>query len=87
MSTSRPGCPPLTRVNGTSVADHRDREIAQLHAALASRDLIGQAKGIIMAVRHCTADEAFATLQRISQNHNVKLHVVAAELVMAAGSR
>ncbi|PKV96911.1 GAF domain-containing protein [Amycolatopsis echigonensis] len=46
---------------------------AQLRQALDSRDVIGQAKGIIMARRGLDADEAFDLLRRTSQQLNVKL--------------
>ncbi len=53
----------------------------QLKQALASRDVIGQAKGILMERHRLSADEAFAELRRVSVNHNRKLREVAAELV------
>ncbi len=62
-------------------SDHRDVEIAQLRSALASRDVIGQAKGVLMVVHACSADEAFAMLRELSQRTNVKLRDVAARLV------
>ncbi|MBN9733749.1 MULTISPECIES: GAF and ANTAR domain-containing protein [unclassified Pseudonocardia] len=46
---------------------------AQMRRAIESRDLIGQAKGILMARRGMTADEAFDVLRRTSQDLNVKL--------------
>jgi AmiR/NasT family two-component response regulator len=51
-----------------------------LRKALESRDVIGQAKGIIMATMQCTADEAFVLLKRQSQAENVKVVDIAAEL-------
>ena len=53
---------------------------AQLHQALASRDVIGQAKGILMHRRGISADEAFDQLLRTSQDMNVKLADLAATL-------
>lgn len=50
-----------------------DLQEAQLRRAIASRDVIGQAKGILMARRDLTADEAFDVLRRTSQDLNVKL--------------
>jgi GAF domain-containing protein len=52
-----------------------------MQAAMLSRAVIEQAKGIIMAQRHCTAEQAFATLSKISQESNRKLRDVAALLV------
>jgi GAF domain-containing protein len=56
----------------------------QMQAAMQSRAVIEQAKGIIMGSRRCTGDEAFAILTKISQDTNRKLHDVAAALVATA---
>ncbi|KDN20980.1 GAF and ANTAR domain-containing protein [Amycolatopsis rifamycinica] len=48
-------------------------EAAHLRRAVDSRDVIGQAKGILMQRRGITADEAFDVLRRASQELNVKL--------------
>ncbi|MFN2388621.1 MAG: ANTAR domain-containing protein [Actinomycetota bacterium] len=53
----------------------------QLTEALRSRDLIGQAKGILMEREHASDDEAFAMLVTISQNANIKVREVAERLV------
>lgn len=45
--------------------------------ALASRDVIGQAKGILMAREELTADAAFELLRATSQRHNVKVRDIA----------
>nr|WP_051114825.1 ANTAR domain-containing protein [Actinokineospora enzanensis] len=55
--------------------------VEQLRAALDSRDVIGQAKGILMARRGINAEEAFDTLRRTSQNINVKLRDLAKTLI------
>ncbi|MGC7100774.1 ANTAR domain-containing response regulator [Amycolatopsis lurida] len=52
----------------------------QLRRAIESRDVIGQAKGILMARRGMTADEAFAVLRRTSQDLNIKLAELARTL-------
>lgn len=57
---------------------------AQLREALESRAIIDQAIGMIMGQRHCNATDAFAVLRKASQQRNVKLSAVAAELVEAA---
>ena len=49
-------------------------------AALGARDIIGQAKGILMERFGITADAAFAVLLRMSQQLNVKLRDISAEL-------
>ncbi len=61
----------------TTLAQH-------MEAALASRAVIEQAKGIIMGDRRCTADEAFAILTKLSQDSNRKLRDIAAALVARA---
>jgi hypothetical protein len=53
----------------------------QMQAAMESRAVIEQAKGIIMGRRRCGADEAFAILTKVSQDSNRKLRDVAADLV------
>jgi hypothetical protein len=57
----------------------------QLTQALASRDTIGQAKGILMAREGCTPDQAFDMLRRASQRLNEKLRVVAEQVVQSVG--
>ena len=54
---------------------------ANLEKALESRDLIGQAKGILIANRQMTADEAFDALRRASQHLNLKLRDVADRVI------
>jgi GAF domain-containing protein len=51
-----------------------------LRAALLNRDVIGQAKGIIMERYDVDADAAFSTLKRISQDQNMKLHEIARQV-------
>ncbi|MET8360546.1 ANTAR domain-containing protein [Micromonospora sp. NPDC005171] len=53
----------------------------QLTQAVATRDLIGQAKGILMERHKLTGDQAFGLLLRVSQHTNTKLGEVAAYLV------
>lgn len=48
-----------------------------LEAALGSRDVIGQAKGLLMAREDISSDEAFTVLRRASQRLNVKLRDIA----------
>ena len=45
-----------------------------------SRNLIGQAQGILMQRYDLTAAKAFAVLRRYSQHHNIKLVVLAEQL-------
>jgi len=58
-----------------------------LQIAMASRAVIEQAKGIVMAQRRCSADEAFELLRIDSQRRNVKLRVVCQSIVDSAVSR
>jgi len=52
----------------------------QLHDALENRDVIGQAKGILMERHGLTADAAFGVLSRVSQAENMKLAEIARHL-------
>jgi GAF domain-containing protein len=58
---------------------------AQLREALASRSVIDQAIGILMAQQHCDAELAFTLLRGASQHQNRKLRDVATEIVVAVG--
>jgi GAF domain-containing protein len=51
--------------------------VSQLDEALRSRDVIGQAKGILMERHKINADEAFQVLVRASQRGHLKLREVA----------
>jgi hypothetical protein len=67
----------------TSAQTHEDDQerAANLHAALATRDVIGQAQGILIERERITADQAFDILRRASQHLNLKLRQVAQTLV------
>lgn len=52
-----------------------------LREALESRDVIGQAKGILMARRSCTPDAAFEALRKASMRGNKKLRDIADDVV------
>ena len=56
----------------------------QMEEALQSRDLIGQAKGILMARERIGPDEAFDMLRRASQRLNLKLRDIAREIAESA---
>ena len=53
----------------------------QLREALASRAVIDQALGIVMAQERCTSTEAFAVLRNASQNRNTRLRDIAHQIV------
>lgn len=58
-------------------ADQND----QLRSSIASRTVIDQALGVIMAQERCPQDKAFTLLRSVSQNTNVKLRDLAAAIV------
>jgi hypothetical protein len=62
------------------VEEHRDR-VLSLRQALDTRDVIGQAKGILMARGGLTAEEAFEVLSRTSQRLNARLRDVAEQII------
>lgn len=57
-------------------AEHEEH----LRLGMSHRDLIGQAKGILMERYRLTADQAFGVLARVSQEKNRKLVDIAGEL-------
>ena len=74
------GCAAVAAANAAllhSTTEH----VNQLQAAIASRAVIEQAKGLIMGQQHCTPQEAFDVLIRASQQQNRKLRDVAAALI------
>jgi len=68
----------IAAVQSRTAAELRE---SQLLEALESRDVIGQAKGVLMERRGLSSDEAFDLLRRTSQDLNVKLREVAVTLV------
>jgi GAF domain-containing protein len=70
----------------SSVAWNAARRDEQFKRALASRDTIGQAKGMIMERYGVDAVQAFEVLRKLSQDSNVALVQVAADLVGKAQS-
>jgi hypothetical protein len=58
-----------------------DSAFARLQARQETLAVIEQAKGIVMVQRRCGPDEAFDLLRRVSQRVNIKLHVLAAQIV------
>jgi GAF domain-containing protein len=55
--------------------------IEQLRSSLASRTVIDQALGIVMAREQCTQAHAFAVLRAASQKSNIKLRDIASAIV------
>jgi hypothetical protein len=64
-----------------------DSAFARLQARMDSMPVIEQAKGILMAQHRCGPDEAFDLLRRASQRANVKVSVLAAQMVEQIASR
>lgn len=56
-------------------------QVHQLELALVSRDVIGQAKGVLMERHGIDADRAFEVLVRYSRSGNTKLRDVAEHLI------
>jgi anti-anti-sigma regulatory factor len=84
-----PKAPP--RTTASAVARERaeqlhvlQEEVDQLRQAIASRPVIDQARGILMATQACTSDEAWHILRETSQLSNTKLRTVAAALTAGA---
>ncbi|MHA7221268.1 GAF and ANTAR domain-containing protein [Arthrobacter sp. RHLT1-20] len=66
-----------------AVAVAGSQQVSQLTQALDTRDLIGQAKGILMERFKITAQQAFLLLSRASSDLNIKLHDVAEQLTVS----
>ncbi len=64
-----------------SVAMAAANEQDGLRTALANRTLIGQAEGVLMRAFGIDQHQAFAYLQRLSQNSNVKLSKIAEQII------
>ncbi|MFE6165683.1 ANTAR domain-containing protein [Streptomyces sp. NPDC056486] len=56
-------------------------EVNDLHRAMESHPSIDQARGMLMSLGPCTADEAWEILVEVSQHSNTKLRAVAEELI------
>ncbi len=64
-----------------SVAMAAASEQAGLRTALGNRTLIGQAEGVLMRALGINEHQAFAYLQRLSQDSNVKLTTIAEKIL------
>jgi hypothetical protein len=63
------------------------QHVDNLEQAVRTRTTIGQAVGIVMERYRLDDERAFAFLARLSQQRNVKLRVVAEELIAEVGQR
>ena len=79
--TPRAAAGPTSGSDRGEASDCLGDEVKHLRAALCSRDVIGQAKGVLMVLDGCTSDEAFTILRERSQHTNVKLRLVAEAVV------
>jgi GAF domain-containing protein len=61
--------------------EDEERRALSLQAALRTREIIGEALGILMERERISADQAFVVLRRASQHLNIKLREVAQNLV------
>jgi GAF domain-containing protein len=57
------------------------QEASTLAQAIEARTIIGRAEGVLMERFAIDEDRAFAVLRRYSQDNNIKLRIVAAELI------
>jgi AmiR/NasT family two-component response regulator len=64
--------------------DECREEVENLHVAVETRDVIGQAKGVLIERHAIDADEAFQMLVDMSQRQNRKLHDIAEEIATPA---
>jgi len=58
-----------------------DSAFARLQAKHKTMPVIEQAKGILMGLQRCGPREAFDLLRQASQRTNIKVHVLAAQIV------
>jgi hypothetical protein len=72
-------------VHQSAMAIEYAQEIHNLQQAIRTRKTIGQAIGIVMERYKLNDQRAFAFLTRLSQSRNVKLRLVAEEIITATG--
>ena len=70
----------LLLASHAAIAAADAQHLENVTSALANRDVIGQAKGILMERFKITSDQAFAVLAKVSQDTNRKLSAVAEDL-------
>lgn len=73
----------LLLASHAAVAFAGARHTAHMRSVTETRDVIGQAKGILMERRKIGSDEAFAVLARTSQTNHRRLRDVAEELCLS----
>ncbi|WP_329260410.1 GAF and ANTAR domain-containing protein [Streptomyces sp. NBC_01478] len=92
MYARRPGAfTEVSETAGVLLASHAAvalsgaRTYAQMHSALTTRHVIGEAMGIVMERYHLDEDGAFAVLRDLSQKRNVKLRAIAQRVCESGG--
>jgi len=99
-STELNGFTPQVREQATVFAGHASGALGvalkfagqlqfslDLQSAIASRTVIDQALGIVMAQETCSSERAFEILTRASQHRNVKLRDLATDLVHSVSGK
>ncbi len=76
----------LTLATHTAIAWNLLMRDEQFRSALASRDVIGQAKGVLMERYGIDAAAAFGLLRKLSQESNTPLAVLAERVVTTSGT-
>ena len=71
-------------VANAEIHDRMATLIVQLNDAMASRSVIDQARGILIANTGCSAEQAFDLLKQQSQHENIKLRDIPAQIVRNA---
>ena len=74
----------VTLANALTHAANLEK-VGQLEEGIKTRQMIGQAVGILMTTHHVDPDAAFDILKRISQSANIKLRDIAQDLVSKSG--
>jgi len=80
LATSLGSCASVTLSNARTCF-RAARLAEQLREALSTRGVINQAAGVLIAQRHCSADEALHLLAAAAQRNRLPLPEVAADLV------
>jgi GAF domain-containing protein len=80
LAASLGSCASVTLSNAR-ICIRAARLAGQLREALATRGVINQATGVLIAQRHCSADEAFHLLAAAAQRNRLPVDEVAADLV------
>lgn len=59
------------------------QEVNNLKSTLAERKIIDRAKGLVMAEQSCTEDEAYKLMRTTAMNQNIRLAVLAQDIIDA----